>query len=53
MSTLPAGTPVKFRTIDEIDGSFSAAVPGRATGTHVTTDPGTGIGRLTYLVISR
>lgn len=52
-STLPAGTPVKFRTIDEIDGSFSAAVPGRATGTHVATDPGTGIGRLTYLVISR
>jgi len=53
MSTLPAGTPVKFRTIDEIDGSFSAAVPGRATGTHVATNPGTGIGRLTYLVISR
>ena len=52
-STLPAGTPVKFRTIDEIDGSFSGAVPGRATGTHVVTDPGHGIGRLTYLVISR
>lgn len=52
-ATLSAGTPVKFRTIDEIDGSFSAAVPGRATGTHVATAPGTGIARLTYLVISR
>ena len=47
------GTRVKFRTINEIDGTFSAAVTGRATGTHVVTDPGHGIGRLTYLVISR
>ncbi len=52
-STLPAGTPVKFRTMSEFDGSFSAPVPGRATGQHVVTDPSVGITELTYLVITR
>jgi hypothetical protein len=50
---LPAGTPIRFRTIDEIDGTFSAPVPGAAEGRYLRTDPGTGIRELTYLVISR
>ena len=53
LSNLPAGTPVRFRTINEIDGTFSAPVPGQAGGRYLTTDPGTGITELTYLVISR
>jgi hypothetical protein len=52
-SGLPAGTAVKFRTIDEMDGRFSAPVPGRASGTFVSTDAGSGISELTYLVISK
>lgn len=52
-STLPAGTAVKFRTMNEFDGSFSETVPGRATGQHVITDPSLGITELTYLVITR
>ena len=47
------GTRVKFRTIDEIDGTFSAPVAGQASGRYLTTDPGAGITELTYLVISR
>jgi hypothetical protein len=53
LSSLPAGTPVRFRTINEIDGTFSAPVPGQAGGRYLRTDPGTGITELTYLVISR
>lgn len=53
LSTLPAGTPVRFRTINEIDGTFSAPVPGQAGGRYLTTDSGTGIRELTYLIISR
>ena len=52
-SDTPAGTRVLFRTISEIDGRLSDAVPGRATGTYVATDSSRGIDRLTYLVISR
>jgi len=52
-SSLPTGTRVRFRTISEIDGSFSEPVTGRATGTFVATDSSAGITRLTYLVISR
>lgn len=52
-SDLPDGTPVSFRTISEIDGSFSAPAPGHANGSVVATDPGAGITRLTYLVVSR
>lgn len=52
-SRLAAGTRVKFRTIDEIDGTFSDPVAGASTGRYLVTDPATGINRLTYLVISR
>jgi hypothetical protein len=51
-STLPPGTPVLFRTIRDIDGTFSEPVPGRATGTHVVTDATRGIAALTHLVIT-
>jgi hypothetical protein len=52
-SRLPPGTRVKFRTIDEIDGTFSEPIAGASTGRYLVTDPATGIHRLTYLVISR
>lgn len=52
-SSLPAGTPVFFRTIDEIDGHLSEPVPGHADGTVVATDPSVGITELSWLVISR
>jgi hypothetical protein len=52
-STLPAGTPVKFRTIDEIDGTLSVPVAGTSTGRYLVTDHAAGIDRLTYLIISR
>ena len=52
-SGLPAGTRVTFRTINEIDGTFSMPVPGRASGQYVATDEATGITELTWLVISR
>ena len=51
-STLPKGTPVRFRSVDDIDGTLSAPVPGRATGTHVVTDGSAGITRLTHVVIT-
>jgi hypothetical protein len=51
-STLPKGTPVRFRSVDDVDGTLSAPVPGRATGTHVTTDESAGITRLTHIVIT-
>ena len=52
-SALPPGARVTFRTIDEIDGTFSAPVPGRVSDGFLATDPGAGITELTYLVISR
>ncbi len=52
-SALPDGTRVSFRTINEIDGTFSAPVPGRASRGYLATDPVTGITELTWLVISR
>ena len=51
-ATLPSGTPVYFRTIDDIDGTLSDPVPGYVAGTHVATDASTGITRLTHLVIT-
>jgi hypothetical protein len=51
-STLAKGTPVRFRSVDDIDGTLSAPVPGRATGTHVVTDGSAGITRLTHVVIT-
>jgi hypothetical protein len=52
-ASLTAGIPVRFRTIREIDGTFSDPVPGRATGTHVATEPGRGISELTHIVVTR
>ncbi|MEK6609044.1 MAG: hypothetical protein AABZ30_15405 [Myxococcota bacterium] len=52
-SDLPADTPVWFRTVSRIDGTFSDPVAGLADGTEVATDPDLGITALTYLVISR
>ena len=52
-SSLAPGTPVRFRTVGDADGILSAPVPGRATGTHVATDPGHGITALTHVVITR
>lgn len=52
-SDLPAGTPVRFRSINEIDGHLSEPVPGVADGTAVTTEPSLGITELSWLVISR
>jgi hypothetical protein len=52
-SSLADGTRVNFRTINEIDGTFSAAVPGQAARGYLATDPGAGITELTWLVISR
>lgn len=49
---LPDGTAVSFHTVSELDGNCSPAVPGQANGGYVTTDPGTGITHLTYLVIT-
>jgi hypothetical protein len=52
-SSLPSGTAVRFRTISELDGLMSMPVTGHADGQFVATDPGVGIDRLTWLVISR
>jgi len=52
-SDLPAGTPVRFRTIDEIDGTLSEPVPGEADGQFAATDPDAGIAELSWLVLSR
>jgi hypothetical protein len=52
-STLEAGTPVRFRSISEIDGRLSEPADGSADGTFVTTNPGAGITELSWLVISR
>lgn len=52
-SDLPAGTPVKFRTISEIDGHLSEPALGQADGSVVETEPGAGITELSWLVISR
>lgn len=52
LASLQPGTPVYFRTIDDIDGTLSEPVPGHVAGTHVATDASTGIRRLTHLVIT-
>jgi hypothetical protein len=52
-SDLPAGTPVFFRTISEIDGHLSEPVPGTTDGAFAATSPDTGITELTWLVVSR
>lgn len=52
-STLPDGTRVHFRTFSAVDGSLSAAATGAVEGGVARTDPGVGIGELSYLVVSR
>ena len=49
---LPAGTRVVFRTMREIDGTFSPPVPGAVAGAHVATHASRGITELTHLVIT-
>jgi hypothetical protein len=49
---LPDGTVVWFRTVDELDGNCSEPIAGQVDGGYVATAPGTGIRRITYLVIS-
>lgn len=51
-SELPAGTPVWFRTLSEIDGALSAPVAGRADGSALVTEEGLGITQLTWLVVT-
>lgn len=50
---LAPGTPVRFRTLSEYDGTLSAPAPGEADGAVVRTAPRSGIDELTWLVISR
>ncbi|XYH99986.1 hypothetical protein ACMHYB_09580 [Sorangium sp. So ce1128] len=52
-SELAPGTPVSFRSMSEYDGKLSAPVTGEADGAFVRTAPRSGIGELTWLVISR
>jgi hypothetical protein len=52
-SDLPAGTPVKFRTLGELDGKLSAPAAGTADGVRVETAALSGIDDLTWLVISK
>lgn len=51
-SNLPEGTPVYFRSIDEIQGDLAEPALGHADGQHLTSDPGQGIRELSWLVIS-
>jgi hypothetical protein len=52
-SDLADGTVVHFRTVEELDGALSAPAAGRADGAFVSTDPGQGILKLTWLIVSR
>lgn len=52
-STLPAGTVVKLRTVDELDGHLSDPVLATADGAYLATAPGTGITKVSWLLISR
>lgn len=51
-SNLPEGTPVYFRSIDEIQGDLAEPALGHADGQLLTSDPGQGIRELSWLVIS-
>lgn len=50
--SLPDGAAVNIRTISDIDGRLSPVVPGHVGGGFVTTDAGTGITQLTWVVVS-
>jgi hypothetical protein len=49
---LPEGTPVRMMTIDEIDGSFAETVDAVVEAGVIVTPEGTGITRLTHVVIT-
>lgn len=51
-TTLPAGTQAQLRTISEFDGTLSAPVTMTSDGAWLTTDPGAGIHKLTWLIVS-
>lgn len=48
----PDGTTVRFHVVSELDGNCSPAVTGQVEGGYATTDPGTGITRLTHLIVT-
>ncbi len=50
---LPEGTPIHLLTIDEIDGSFSETVDAVVEAGAIVTPEGTGITRLTHMVVVR
>ncbi len=50
-SDLPAGTRVRLRVIDEIDGTFSDPVPAVVRDGAIATSPGEGIASFTHLVV--
>ncbi len=50
-AALADGAAVDFYGVSEIDGLLSAAAVGHASGGAVRTDPGQGLGSLTYVVI--
>jgi hypothetical protein len=52
-TTLPSGTKVNLRTIHEIDGTLSQPQTATSNGKFLTSDPGTGIVNLTWLIMSR
>jgi hypothetical protein len=52
-STLPAGTKVRLRTVHELDGTLSEPRNATSDGKYITSDPGTGIVDLTWLLVSR
>lgn len=52
-SDLPAGTTVRFRTINDEDGSFSDPIDGIATGQALITPDQSGVTMLTHLVVSQ
>jgi hypothetical protein len=51
-TSVPAGTALRLRTINELNGTLSGFEPGRSDGRFVTTDPGAGILELTWLIVS-
>jgi hypothetical protein len=52
-TSLPAGTKVQMRTINELDGTLSEPHTGTSDGRFIKSDEGAGISSLTWLIISR
>ena len=51
-SDLPAGATAHARSVDYLDGTFSAPVRLTADGTSLSTAPGEGVTALTHLIIT-